>query len=205
MVAHFVLARPRKRIARGATGQPILGTDRTAAFAFATRRAYPGPFASIPAVAAQIGPDGKVPVFALLSASGSMIVGRFFAVNQIPPFEQLFTWLDGRVPGVVPSRAQLLTYKARPLDGIALTAPYLHNGSVPSLYELLLPPGERTTSFHMGNTEYDPVNVGYSTERVNGSVVIDTTARGNSNAGHVYGTALTDAERYALIEHLKTL
>ncbi len=180
-------------------------TKYSRVLAFASRRAYPGPFASIPAIAAQMDLYGKVPVFALLSASGSMIIQRFFAVNQIQPTEALFTWLDRRVQGVVPTRAQLLTYKARPLDGIALTAPYLHNGSVPSLYELLLPPSQRSTSFHVGNTEYDPVNVGYATERVNGSVVIDTTALGNSNAGHVYGTALTDAERYALIEHLKTL
>jgi hypothetical protein len=55
----------------------------------------------------------------------------------------------------------LLGYKARPLDGIWATAPYLHNGSVPTLYHLLLPPAERPKSFWLGSRDYDAEKVGY--------------------------------------------
>ncbi len=180
-----------------------LGTDPTAAMSFATRRAFPGPWAGIPAVAAQIGPDGKVPAVTLLSVSGSMIIQRFFAVNGFTT-PQIYDYLDYR-ESRTPSVPQITTYKARPLDGVALTAPYLHNGSVPSLYELLLPPVERVAQFYVGDKSYDPVDVGYSTRRVKGAVLLDTTQTGNGNGGHVYGTQLTDDERYALIEYIKTL
>jgi mono/diheme cytochrome c family protein len=185
------------------TGAPILGTDRTAAFTFATRRAYPGPFANIEPVRTMLmtSPDGKVPAVVLLSISGSSIIQRFFAINQLGGLDAL-AYLDFRESRTA-TTPQLLTYKARPLAGIA--APYLHNGSVPSLYELLLPPAERIRAFHVGNTAFDPVKVGFSTERVAGSVLLDTTALGNGNGGHVYGTDLSDADRYALIEYMKTL
>lgn len=180
-----------------------LGTDPTAAMSFATRRAYPGPWAAIPAVAAQIGPDGKVPAVTLLGVSGSMIIQRFFAVNGFTA-AQIYDYLDYRESRTA-TVAQITTYKARPLDGIAFTAPYLHNGSVPSMYELLLPPAERTAQFYVGSAEFDPVDLGYSTEPDRGAVLLDTTQIGNGNGGHVYGTQLTDAERYALIEYMKTL
>ncbi|HUQ04698.1 MAG TPA: cytochrome c [Kofleriaceae bacterium] len=187
------------------TGAPILGTDRTAALTFATRRAYPGPFAGIEPVKTMLttSPDGKVPAVVLLSISGSSIIQRFFALNQITGLAAL-GYLDYRESRTA-TNAQLVTYKARPLDGVAFTAPYLHNGSVPSMYELLLPPAQRTTSFYVGNPAFDPVDLGYSTERITGAVLLDTTAVGNGNGGHVYGTTLSDPERYALIEYIKTL
>jgi hypothetical protein len=187
------------------TGAPILGTDRTAALTFATRRAFPGPFAGIEPVKTMLltSPDGKVPAVVLLSISGSSIIQRFFALNQITGLAAL-GYLDYRESKTA-TNAQLVTYKARPLDGVAFTGPYLHNGSVPSIYELLLPPAQRTTSFYVGNPSFDPVTLGYSTERIEGAVLLDTTALGNGNGGHVYGTTLTDAERYALIEYIKTL
>jgi hypothetical protein len=103
-------------------------------------------------------------------------------------------------------------YKARPLDGIWATAPFLHNGSVPSLYDLLSPVAERPTRFHVGSLEFDPRKVGYRTEREPGLFELNTALTGNSNAGHefsdeqrpgVIGRALTESERYALIEFLK--
>ncbi len=107
-----------------------------------------------------------------------------------------------------------LAYKARPLDGIWATAPYLHNGSVASLHELLLPADRRKTQFWVGNREYDPVAVGYvdadpgdgrgfllRTRDAQGRVI-----EGNSNAGHDYGAgSLSDADRRALIEYMKSL
>lgn len=107
----------------------------------------------------------------------------------------------------------LLAYKARPLDGIWATAPYLHNGSVASLYELLLPASERKRSFWVGNRSYDPTEVGYETQKPEtGGFLLKTRQSngspipGNSNAGHEYGArSLTDADRMALVEYMKTL
>jgi hypothetical protein len=97
----------------------------------------------------------------------------------------------------------LEVYKAGPLGGIWATAPYLHNGSVPNLYQLLLPGNERLKKFKVGSREFDPVNIGF--DYAAGSFELDTTTKGNSNAGHEYGTAMTDEERWQLVEYLKTL
>lgn len=100
----------------------------------------------------------------------------------------------------------LIAYKGRPLNGIWATAPFLHNGSVPNLYQLLLPSDQRVKSFTVGSREFDPVNVGFETESYDGDFVFDTSKRGNSNAGHDYGTGkLTEAERWELVEYMKTL
>lgn len=101
----------------------------------------------------------------------------------------------------------LLAYKSRPLDGIWATAPYLHNGSVPTLYHLLLPPSARPTTFKVGTREYDPRHVGYVWGDAPGnSFTFDTRIRGNSNAGHDYGVSnLTPAQRWALVEYMKML
>ena len=99
-----------------------------------------------------------------------------------------------------------LKYKAAPLAGIWATAPYLHNGSVPNLYELLLPATERSKTFHVGNREFDPIKVGFKTEAVSGTTTLfDTSLLGNSNAGHdTYGD-FTPEQRWQLVEYLKTL
>jgi len=94
-------------------------------------------------------------------------------------------------------------YKGRPLDGIWATGPFLHNGSVPSLYQLLLPPDQRMAKFHVGATLLDTKNVGFDTE--SGPGIYDTHLKANSNAGHLWGTTLSDADRWALIEYLKSL
>jgi mono/diheme cytochrome c family protein len=100
----------------------------------------------------------------------------------------------------------LLAYRARPLNGIWATAPYLHNGSVPSLYELLLAPHSRSRIFYVGNWEFDPVHVGVrSSSPFTGASLFDTRLPGNSNGGHPYGTNLSEEDRMALIEYLKTL
>ncbi len=100
-------------------------------------------------------------------------------------------------------------YESRVLSGIWATAPYLHNGSVPNLWELLKPAGDRTKSFMVGSRVFDPKNVGYDTEQSpfkNGSFVVDpANANGNGNGGHEYGTTLTEEERWAIVEYLKTL
>ena len=98
----------------------------------------------------------------------------------------------------------LLAYKARPLNGAWASAPYLHNGSVPTLYDLLRPANQRPTRFAVGRWEYDPKKVGYVSD---GEIpfVVDTTLSGNRNSGHEYGTKLSEEERWALVEYLKSL
>ncbi|OJT18864.1 hypothetical protein BO221_39825 [Archangium sp. Cb G35] len=100
--------------------------------------------------------------------------------------------------------ADLLAYKARPLNGTWASSPYLHNGSVPTLYALLLPPTERPQTFSVGRWEYDPKQVGYISAG-SAPFVFDTRVTGNSNRGHEYGVTLPDTDRWALVEYLKTL
>ncbi|MGM3389905.1 hypothetical protein KXR94_19845 [Stutzerimonas stutzeri] len=110
---------------------------------------------------------------------------------------------------------ELRGYKARPLDGIWATPPFLHNGSVPSLFQLLSPVAERQTRFWTGSREYDPQHVGIRTEGFEGGFLLDTSITGNSNRGHefragcrgngVVGRALAPAERWALVEYLKVI
>lgn len=105
---------------------------------------------------------------------------------------------------------KLTNYKARPLNGIWATAPYLHNGSVPNLWELLKAPETRVKQFCIGNGEYDPVHVGFQTYEgaspcPDRTFRFDTRFSGNSNGGHAYGVDLTTAQKKQLIEYLKTL
>jgi hypothetical protein len=79
-----------------------------------------------------------------------------------------------------------LGYKARPLDGIWATPPYLHNGSVPNLYQMLVPAECRDMRFYVGSTLFDPEKVGYRTEQFDGAFLMDTTLAGNRNTGHEF-------------------
>jgi cytochrome c peroxidase len=104
--------------------------------------------------------------------------------------------------------ADLEGYNPPFLDGVWLRAPYLHNGSVPTLRDLLEPPGKRPKVFWRGYDLYDPANVGFvssgpEAERV--GTRHDTAERANSNRGHVFGTELPTAQKDALLEYLKTL
>jgi len=110
---------------------------------------------------------------------------------------------------------ELRAYKARPLAGVWATAPFLHNGSVPSIYQLLSPQDERATTFYKGTFEYDPQHLGYHTEAFTNGFVFDTRITGNHNSGHefragergkgVIGRLLQPEERWALLEYLKVL
>lgn len=102
---------------------------------------------------------------------------------------------------------EIEAYKSRPLDGIWATAPYLHNGSIPNLYELLLPPDKRSKTFYVGSRIFDPVKVGFITTQEGGNeTLLDTSIEGNHNTGHVYRVdKLTEEERWALVEYQKTL
>lgn len=102
-------------------------------------------------------------------------------------------------------------YANAPLDGIWLRSPYLHNGAVPTLRDLLEPASRRPQSFYRGDDVYDQAKVGY-VSAVSGRdgrdfFLFDTRVRGNSNAGHEgpdYGTDLPSGDKDAIVEYLKT-
>jgi hypothetical protein len=107
----------------------------------------------------------------------------------------------------------LSAYKANPAEGMWASPPYLHNGSVPNLYELLSPAKDRPKTFFIGR-DFDPVKVGVDTSGASGKFLFDTSLVGNSNVGHsfengsgpgVIGPLLTEAERWALIEYMKSI
>ncbi len=138
--------------------------------------------------------------------------GEQFLIKP-PPGELPGQLLTFNPTAVVKSKYQ---YKARPLNGIWATAPYLHNGSVPTLDDLLkpvvakLPNGQpdpdltrsRPRTFRVGSREFDPKKVGFRTDL--GDFEFDVTQPGNSNAGHEYGD-FNEQQRLQLIEYLKTL
>jgi hypothetical protein len=109
-------------------------------------------------------------------------------------------------------------YQAPPLDGIWATAPYFHNGSVPTLYDVLnskTRPKLFTRSFKTGEPDYDKIKIGWKVQVLETSPktgnayerrrIYDTTQPGRGNMGHTFGDELTDDERRAVVEYLKTL
>jgi Cytochrome c len=93
-------------------------------------------------------------------------------------------------------------YWAATLSGVWARSPYLHNGSVRTMHELLTAPAERAKTFHRGSRVFDENEMGYTDE---GAYLLDTNSNGNSNSGHDYGTKLSENEKRDLIEYLKTL
>lgn len=146
------------------------------------------------------------PAFGAESSVINMVLHAALGATLHHPFEATGVTLEdfhkvyGTSPNKVPDQ-----YKARPLNGIWATAPFLHNGSVPSLYDMLLPPADRPETFHVGSHQLDPVRVGYDTTAQANTSPFDTRLPGNGNHGHIYGTDLTDPQRWALIEYLKSL
>jgi len=100
-------------------------------------------------------------------------------------------------------------YACQALDGIWARAPYLHNGSVPTLRDLLEPPENRPAVFYRGYDLYDRENVGFVSDvpEANGREFfrMERTVPGNDNGGHLYGTDLSPEKKAALIEYMKTL
>ena len=126
--------------------------------------------------------------------------GALFQVAS--QFNGFFAQLE--IPGYLPPPQPLRStnqYWAPDLAGVWARAPYLHNGSMRTMQELLTSPGERETRWHRGTRQYDVTALGYTDE---GDYVFDSTGPGNSKAGHNYGTQLTAGEKRDLIEYLKT-
>jgi mono/diheme cytochrome c family protein len=123
-----------------------------------------------------------------------------FAANQY----QLFPESPNRFTRFRKTRG----YANHPLDGIWLRGPYLHNGSVPTLRDLLEPAGRRPAVFYRGYDVFDQANVGFvsNVPEADGQTFFryDTSIPGNGNIGHEYGTSLADDDKRAIVEYLKT-
>ncbi|MDT4739366.1 di-heme-cytochrome C peroxidase [Bradyrhizobium sp. WYCCWR 12699] len=156
-----------------------------------------------------------------------LVARKWMDDEKVPEAERAKIWNFARKNCLNPAPDP--RYRARPLNGIWATAPYLHNGSVPSLYWLLKPAGERPQKFCMGRRDYDPETVGFAVSAdekcKTGETEFSATGsdgkpvQGNSVLGHsferkdgepkrpgVIGRIFKDdAERYDLIEYLKTL
>ncbi|MGR9106417.1 MAG: di-heme-cytochrome C peroxidase [Gammaproteobacteria bacterium] len=105
----------------------------------------------------------------------------------------------------------IIAYESRVLEGIWAAAPYLHNGSVPTLADLLEPVDKRPVEFNVGSN-YDPEKVGLAVDQSKFDYVLKTTdceglnvASGNSRCGHEFGTKLSPEDKAALLEYLKIL
>ncbi|WP_065754606.1 di-heme-cytochrome C peroxidase [Bradyrhizobium paxllaeri] len=143
-------------------------------------------------------------------------VNYIYDQRKPPPSKEERQRLDGNMPNEIQAE---LAYKVRPLNGVWATPPYLHNGSVPTIDDLLGDPTKRPKTFYLGSREYDPVKLGYKTDPITNGFLFDTSIRGNSNRGHefrkdydknkeikgVIGPELSEGDRKALIEYLKTL
>jgi hypothetical protein len=145
--------------------------------------------------------------------------------HGVPDSDRPTLWEASRKNCPNPVSVQSPHYRARPLNGVWATAPYLHNGSVPSLYWMLKPAAERPKQFCMGARDFDPQHVGLHVTAScdKGETLFSMTAsdgstiNGNSVLGHslegtpgpdkpgIIGRLLTEEERHDLIEYLKTL
>jgi mono/diheme cytochrome c family protein len=143
----------------------------------------------------------KTTAYRALPAAINGIRKQLYVDNKTPASEQ-----EGDVVMEAPCG-----YKARPLIGVWATPPFLHNGSVRTVFDLLSE--QRPAKFNLGSREYDPVNFGYTDNKTPNSAVFDTSVAGNANTGHWFtndgnrpgwiGPRLSDADKYALIEYLK--
>ena len=137
--------------------------------------------------------------------------GRYYAKSWFAQPE-----FNGKGPAYPPIPTD--GYQAPPLDGLWATAPYFHNGSAPTVSHVLnskARPARFTRSYKTGADDYDPVKLGWKYREVGPAdltlpprerrKVYDTTQPGRGNGGHTYGDDLTEEQRAAVIEYLKTL
>lgn len=191
-----------------------VGTDPAQAEVMVNRRVKVPAYLEIDPSALCNGTPGKAVTETLFALALGIVVektaDKWYEDNEIDPETQ--KRMNGYRPNCLQAK---MIYKARPLDGIWATAPFLHNGSVPNLYELLSPVDERSETFYLGSRLFDPEKVGYETGPIDGGFLLDTTKPGNSNKGHAFedgprgngviGPEFTDLERRQLVEYLKSL
>jgi hypothetical protein len=167
------------------------------------------------------GPDGKYPnrIVDLEKIGTDPVLAEAVSEKSIEYYNK--SWFAQEV-GPDGRRYQLTEhhgYQAPPLNGVWATAPYFHNGSVPTVYHVLnskARPKIYTRSYGTAEEDYDKAKLGWKISELDKSPdpaapgierrkVYDTTRRGQGNGGHRYGDKLTEEERLAVIEYLKTL
>ncbi len=137
--------------------------------------------------------------------------------RQAVESERFVRWFNRSFYGQGAEAMPALGYVAPPLDAVWATAPYLHNGSIPSI-AALLDSTQRPTYWQMDTEprQYDPDTLGWRFEALEfgkeavedlqrAKRIYDTTRHGYGNQGHQFGDALGEQERSALVEYLKTL
>lgn len=207
-------------------GLAAIGTDPLMAMNFVNPAFNVDPGQMRPYIDEQYRNAPKVPRGAVLTAAGQKIIGKQVSAMRPPLTEEemkayLLKLSGYHLPDETPPN--LIAYKARPLNGIWATAPYMHNGSMANLYQTLLSDAERETSFYVGSKMFDPKKVGFESNQDGNHFLFKTVDEkgvpipGNSNKGHSGNTFtktrgedgqwrdFTDDERYQLIEYMKTL
>ena len=200
---------PNRKVTAHMVAVSTVGTDPVAALNFLGRTAATGALQGTPVfvkLTASFGATAGAADVLRNAVTGVHLANRKVTDFLVPPMELKAFAEALRQP--MPQLAKPM-YKARPLDGVWASAPYLHNGSVPDLWSMLQTPGTRPVKFYTGGRQYDPARVGFKSDAAEeGGVklfLLDTSLRGNSNAGHPFGTNLTDDQKRQLIEYLKTL
>lgn len=184
--------------------------------------------ASIPFVEKPLGPEAPAVKILGTTVGGAILQNSLSLLEDdvAKDVEGLFTGGKGDKHGFLARHKDLFTafsrksdsaganggackYEGRFLEGIWAAAPYLHNGSVPTLMELLKKPQDRVASFKTG-PNYDIEAVGLAIEQTMFDYVTNTTGcenvtSGNSRCGHDYGTDLSEEDKRALIEYLKSI
>jgi hypothetical protein len=147
----------------------------------------------------------------VISVAGSILQNYFtLGLNKSEAATLSQTLIKtGALPTSAAPGAGKFAYESRVMQGIWAAAPYLHNGSVPTLTELLTPDSQRVSAFMVGPA-YDINNVGLAVQQTKFNYTLQTTDcsdrnSGNSRCGHNYGTTFSAADKKALLEYLKSL
>ncbi len=196
----------RQFIRPGIVPMQRVGTDPTYVASLVQRQIRTGALATL------FGGRAEVPLPEFFGGVVGQVTARGLRELQLSPQEQIawggFRFTPG--PEGQPPRPwqaapeQFASLKAGPLVGIWATGPFLHNGSVPTVYDLLSPPAERPAVFWTGGREVDTQKLGFRSEEAPGRFRFDTALPGNRNIGHAFpATPLPPAERLAVIEYLK--
>lgn len=129
---------------------------------------------------------------------------KLFSPHQADNYNKFFAALEtsGYKPPADPPIRSTGKYVAPNLAGLWARSPYLHNGSVRTMMDLLTPADSRPLRFHRGSHTYDESALGFIDD---GPFLFDTKSVGNANTGHEYATTIPDNEKRDLIEYVKSL
>lgn len=152
--------------------------------------------------------DGKISSLLVLASVTGTIERTVVAQKTTDPEEAKKLRHEYEFFRAPTSTIDLAVYRARPLNGIAFSFPYGHNGAWPSLWDMLQAPEKRTKKFVVRPTSFDAEKVGLDISPAKAGeklFELDTSTVANSNAGHTYGTDLSDTDKTDLLEYLKSL